>query len=559
MPTKYPHVVRAEKYALDVIEGRIPACKWVRLACQRHFDDKEKSKGKGYKFKFDRALAERVCVFGEKLPHVKDKWAGKLIILEPWQCFILCMIFGWVDKVTGLRRFRRADIMIPRKNGKSTVAAIVALYMLVADGENGAEVYIGATSEAQAFEVYRPAKWMVEKCPDLQAYFGVMAGSSAISQVTTNSFIKRLIGNPGDGASPSCAIHDEYHEHSSDEQVDTMRTGMVARSQPLQLIITTAGDNISGPCYAEFEDLKKVLQGLIDSEEVFGLIYTIDEDDDWTSELSLRKANPNFGVSVNGDDLLRELKNAIQIPRKQAVFKTKHLNIWVGSLNAFFDLQKWRMCEDKTLKLEDFIGRRCILGLDLSTKIDIAALAIVFPLENEEYAVFGKYYLPEEMVHTAGRDHYRAWAQEGWLTVTDGEVIDFSRIRDDIDELISMFEVSEIAYDPYQATMFAQELQKEGAPVVEYRQTVPNMSEPTKQLDALIRSRKIRHCGNPIEAWSLSNVVAKIDAKDNVYPRKARDENKIDPTVAKIMAIGRAITGGPVQASYTATHGVVFV
>lgn len=559
MPAVYPHVVKAEKYARDVIDGRIPACKWVRLACQRHFDDKEKSASKGYRYRFDRAKAQRVCTFGEKLPHVKDKWAGKALILEPWQCFILCMIFGWVDKTTGYRRFRRADIMIPRKNGKSTVAAIIGLFMLVADGENGAEVYIGATSESQAFEVYRPARWMVEKCHDFQAYFGVLAGSSAISQPQTNSFIKRLIGKPGDGASPSCAIHDEYHEHPSDEQVDTMRTGMVARSQPLQLIITTAGDNVSGPCFMEFEDLKKILEGHVQAEEIFGLIYTIDDEDDWASELAIRKANPNLGVSISEDTLLRELKEAQQIPRKQAIFKTKHLNIWVGALKGYFDIEKWALCHVPGLKIEDFIGRRCILALDLASKIDIAALVALFPLDEGRYAVFGRYYLPEVTVMSAGRDNYRAWQQEGWLTVTDGEVIDFSRIRDDIDDLSSMFEVTEIAYDPYQATQFAQELQKDGAPVVEYRQTVPNMSEPMKQLDALIRAGKIQHCGNPVERWSLSNVVAFEDNKENVYPRKARSENKIDPTVAKIMALGRAITAAPVVQSYTTQHGVVFV
>lgn len=546
MPAKYTHVVKAEAYARAVIEGKIPACKWVILACKRHFDDKEKSKSKTYKYRFDRALAERVCGFIELLPHIKGKWAiaqgGKaaLIVLEPWQCFILAMIFGWVKKSNGKRRFRRANIMVPRKNAKSTKAAGIGLYMMVADGEYGAEIYSGATSEAQAFEVFRPAKLMVERSPDLQAHFGVLASARAISQIQTNSFFKPLIGKPGDGSSPSCSIHDEYHEHASDEQVDTMRTGMLAREQALQLIITTAGDNIAGPCYMEFEDCKKILEGVIDNDEVFAIIYTIDDDDDWMTELAIQKANPNYGVSVEKDVILNAQREAIQTPRKQAVFKTKHLNVWVGAMDAYFNLQKWKACADRTLKLEDFHGEKCILALDLSSKVDIAALEILFPRENGEYVRFGKYYLPEETVHSAGRDNYRSWASEGWLTVTDGEIIDFDVIENDIFMLASLYQVTEVAYDPWQATQLATNLMKNGATVVEYRQTVQNMSEPMKNLDALIRSGKIKHNGDPVAAWALTNVVAKTDAKDNVYPRKARDENKIDPVIGMIMALGRA-------------------
>lgn len=563
MPAKYPHVVKAEAYARAVISGEIPACKWVILACQRHFDDKEKSKSKLYKYKFDRALAERVCDFIERLPHIKGKWAiangGKasLIVLEGWQCFILAMIFGWVKKSNGKRRFKRANIMVPRKNAKSTKAAGIGLYMLVADAEYGAEVYSGATSESQAYEVFRPAKLMVERSPDFQAHFGVMAGARSISQIRTSSFFKPLIGKPGDGASPSCAIHDEYHEHPSDEQVDTMRTGMLAREQALQLIITTAGDNISGPCFMEFEDCKKILEKTMENDEVFAIIYTIDEDDDWTTELAVRKANPNFGVSVEKDVILNAQREAVQTPRKQAVFKTKHLNVWVGAMDAFFNVQKWRACADLTLKIEDFHGQRCILALDLASKVDIAAMDILFPRENGEFVSFGKYYLPEETVYGAGRDHYRNWAAEGWLTVTDGEIIDFDVIENDIFMLSSLYDVTEIAYDPWQATQLATNLMKNGANVVEYRQTVQNMSEPMKNLDALIRAGKIRHNGDPVAAWALSNVVGKLDAKDNVYPRKARDENKIDPAVAMIMALGRATLSEVKGPSVYETRGIL--
>lgn len=557
MPAKYPHVVKAEAYARDIVDGKIPACKWVILACQRHLDDKEKSKGR-WKYRLDRAKAQRVCEFAERMPHIKGVWSQKneLIRLEPWQCFNLVCIFGWVNKATGLRRFRRAAIKIPRKNAKSTLAAIIGNYMLVADDEAGAEVYAGATTQEQAFEVFRPAKLMVEKSPDFQAYFGVLPGARSIVQPRTNSFFKPLIGKPGDGASPHCHIADEYHEHHSDEQVDTMRTGMGARQQPLQLIITTAGDNIAGPCFMEFEDGKKILEGLKTNDEVFVMIYTIDEDDDWTSEIALLKANPNFGISVDADYLRAQQADAMQTPRKQAVFKTKHLNIWVGAMDAYFDMQKYRACAEPSLRIDMFHGKRCRIALDLASKVDLAAIDIQFPVDDE-YVSFTKYYLPSAAVESAGRDHYRSWRDEGWLTVTDGDIIDFDKIESDLLTFGSLFEVEEIAYDPWQATQLAQNLQKNGATVIEYRQTVQNMSEPMKQLDALIRAGKYHHDGNPVSAWCLSNVVAKTDAKDNVYPRKSRDENKIDGAIAKIMNLGRAIqTPAPVVSVYK-TRGIV--
>lgn len=560
MAAKYPHVVKAETYAREVIEGKIPACKWVIAACQRHFDDKEKSKTRPWKYKFDRAKAERICIFAEKMPHIKGRqFVGKLITLEPWQCFIFCSIFGWVNKITGFRRFRRADIMVPRKNAKSTMASIIGNYMLAADGEAGAEVYAGATSQGQAFEVFLPAKRMIEKSPDFQAYFGVVCGARHIAQLQTNSFFKPLIGKPGDGASPHCSIHDEYHEHDSDEQVDTMRTGMGARQQPLQLIITTAGDNISGPCYMEFEDGKKILDGVVVSDEVFVIIFTMDEDDDWTSELALRKANPNYGVSVDADFLHSMQIEAMQTPRRQAIFKTKHLNIWVGAMDAYFDMHKWRSCADTTLKMEDFHGQPCIIALDLASKIDLTAIEILFKISEKEFVGFSKFYLPAAAVEAAGRDHYRSWRDEGWLTVTDGEIIDYEVIRNDLLAFCSLFEVIEMSYDPWGVTQLVTELQKEGVNMVEFGQSPKNMSEPMKQLDALIRSGAYRHNGNPVSSWCLSNVVAALKLNDNVHPNKTRPENKIDGAITKIIAVGRHYAPRETVESYTANNGVIFV
>jgi phage terminase large subunit-like protein len=289
-------------------------------------------------------------------------------------------------------------------------------------------------------------------------------------------------------------------------------------------------------------DAQKMLEGVIDDDKTFALIYTIDQGDDWASLTALRKANPNFGVSVGDDFLADRLADAKNNSRKQSTYQTKHLNVWVGAREAYFNMDRWRECADESLKLSDFAGKRCFIGLDLASKVDIAALEVLFPLGNGDFARFGRYYLPESALQNSVSEHYRAWSKDGWMTITDGEIIDFAVIRDDILDICRAHQVVECAYDPFQATMLVTELMGQGVPVVEMRPTVLNFSEPMKQLDGLIRARRIRHAGDPVMSWMVSNVVAREDAKDNVFPRKDRPENKIDGVVALLMALGRSMT-----------------
>lgn len=275
----FPHVEKAEAFARGVLDFSIPACKWVRLAAKRHFDDRRRSIGRDFPYKFDEELAEfGICEFAELLPHTKGRWAQRKerFKLGPWQCFILCMLFGWVKKSDGLRRFLEALLVIPRKNGKSPMAAIIGLFLWAMDGEAGAEVYSGATTEAQAWEVFRPAKIMLEKSPDFIQEVGAQPYVSKLVIPEDNSVFEPIIGNPGDGSAPNCAIIDEWHEHDSTAQVDTMRTGMVGREQPLLLKITTAGTNLAGPCYDDVKHAEKVLEGTVEDERLFAIIFTID-------------------------------------------------------------------------------------------------------------------------------------------------------------------------------------------------------------------------------------------------------------------------------------------
>jgi phage terminase large subunit-like protein len=540
----FPHVTAARRYAEDVVKGRVPACKWVRLACQRHLNDLAKQRDPGFRYRFDGKTAEKWCQFIELLPHTKGKWArqNQLIRLEPWQCFKTCVLLGWLRKVDGLRRFRKAFIEEPRKNAKSTWAAGLGLGMLTIDQEHGAEVYSGATTEKQAWEVFRPARLMALRSPQFQSAFDVTVNASNLHILGDGSRFEPVIGNPGDGASPSCAIIDEYHEHDTDAQVDTMETGMGAREQPLLLIITTAGDNLAGPCYALLQESQKVLEGVWENDELFAIIYTIDDGDDWAKEETLRKANPNFGISVDAEFLRSRQIEAVRNPRKAGVFKTKHLNLWVQSRSAYFDIRRWIESGDPSLKIEDFRGKPCRVGVDLASTTDIAAVEIVFE-HGDGYARFGKYYLPEATIELPENEHYRSWRDAKLITQTDGDMIDYVTIRDDILQIADDHQLLELAFDPFQAMMMMSELGAKGVACVEVRPTVPNFSPAMKRTDGLIRSRKIAHNGDPVMLWMWSNVTARTDAKDNVYPRKERPENKIDGPIAHLMVQARYASG----------------
>jgi len=548
MPADF--VGMAQEYAQAVVKGKIVACKWVKLACKKHLDDLKASRRKAFPYYFDEDAAAKVCTFLSLMPHTKGKWARKreAITLEPWQCFAFVALFGWKIKKNDRRRYRKAYFAVPRKNGKSIIGSGIGLYMFSVDGEFGAEVYSGATTEAQAWEVFRPAKHMLERTPELQQALGAEVWAKALLVPADGSRFEPVIGKPGDGASPSCAIVDEYHEHDTSELVDTMETGMGAREQPLLLMITTAGFNIAGPCYDQEVEAKKVLEGVLDDPELFALIYTIDEGDDWTKPEALRKANPNFGISVDEDFLLAQQRGAVQSASKQTRFKTKHLNIWCSAKSAWLNLLEWNKCADYTLRPEQFKGERCYITLDLASRSDVCVIMLMFVRVidgKQHFYLFGKYYLPENAIENDPKNSgaYRKWVIEGFLEQHDGAEIDFDLIEQDTLELVSEYGPEEVVFDPYRAAQLEQRLTKNGITAVEFRQIVANMSLPMKELESAIKAGRVHHDGNPMLTWMMSNVVAKLDAKDNIYPRKEKPEQKIDGPVAAIMGVGRAISG----------------
>lgn len=514
--------------------------KYVALACERQLKDLQR---KRFKYRFDEARAARICKFIELLPHTKGEWAGRLIELEPWQIFILTTVFGWVD-TQERRRYKVTYLEIPRKNAKSTLSSGVGLYMLAADGEGGAEVYSAATTKDQAKIVWQDAQGMAKKSKGLQARFGVRTAAHSIYTEEGSKFLAlaRDQGGTLDGLNVHCGIIDELHAHKTRDVVEVIDTATGARSQPLLWQITTAGTNLAGICYETRGYTAKVLEGRFTDHRHFGIIYTIDADDDWAHPSSWQKANPNWGISVGVEDMTRKGTTAVNVAGKRSGFKTKHLNVWVHAKEAWMDMEKWGQCAAPNLRLEQFAGEECVAAVDLAKKFDVAALVLLFK-RDEQYFLFPFFWLPEETVQGEDNSQYVGWAADGYLHLTPGNVTDQNFIQEKIRQLARQHPLRSMAYDGWQALKFATELADEGLNVHEYAMQVRTMSEPMKTLHALVLQGKITHPDNPMMNWMMSNVVAKEDAKENIFPRKEQPQNKIDGPVAAIMAVGEWLTG----------------
>lgn len=534
----------AKKYANDVVQGRLPACDLVKKACQRQLNDLIRY-GDGHKFIFDSASGDRICWFIEHLTHVKGELAGKEIRLEPWQVFILHTVFSWKTPA-GTRRFRRVYIEVPRGNGKSSLSSGVALFCLCADREPGAEVYSFATTRDQAKIVFGDAKEMAKQNSKLRSAFNLQTLANALYVPKTNSYFqaKSAEGSTLDGLNTHLAVIDELHAHKTRAVYDVVETSLGKRRNSLMWVITTAGFDTAGVCYEVRSFVWQVLNKEVEDESQFGIIYGLDEGDDWTSEAALQKANPNWGVSVRPEIIKSLQSKAIARPSAANNFKTKHLNVWCSAASSWMDMVAWNSCEGG-ISLEDFEGCECYMGLDLGAKNDLTAKVLVFPREDESgrriYYVFGQYYAPRAALLKSGNSQYDGWETLGYLRVSDGAVTDFDQIEEEILEDCQRFQVTAVAYDPWQATQLAGRLSDKDIPMVEYRNTVQNMSDPMKWLEALVQDRRIAHDGDPALAWMIGNVVAKRDFKDNIFPRKEVYENKIDGAVALIMALGMCV------------------
>ena len=428
----------------------------------------------------------------------------------------------------------------------SSLSSPVGLYMTVLDGEAGAEVYSAATTRDQARIVFRDAQAMARKMEPFRKRFGVDVTAQAIVQLKSSSSFKALSadGHTLDGLNIHCAVVDELHAHKSRDVYDVLETGLGKRPQSLLWMITTAGSNKHGICYEVRDYALKVLSGAMTdaaAEAMFAIVYSVDDGDDPYSEETLRKANPNWGVSVDPNIVMQTAAKARQVATARANYLTKHLNIWVDANSALFDTEWWRKCEDRALDEADFAADECVMGLDLASKIDIAARVNVYRRligGKAHYYVFPRFYLPRVAIEEDRHPMYRGWEMQGDIYATPGETTDFGIIEDEIKADGPGLNLQAVATDPWQAQQMIQSLKKDGMPAEEYRQTVANMSEATKTLDALMREGRIHHPGNAVLNWMIGNVVGHYDAKENVYPRKEMPQNKIDGAIALIMALG---------------------
>jgi len=544
--TSRDYVAIAGMYGERVERGEIPACEWVRKAVKRQIEDQKRFSGKSSRFYFDPDEAAKVCKFIELLPHTKGQLAGQKIRLEPWQIWILTTVFGWRRTADGGRRFRRVYIEVPRGNGKSSLSSGVALYCLLADKEPGAEVYSFATTRDQAGIVFNDAKRMVQQTASLRSHFGVEVLSHALYVPKTNSTFqaKSADGSTLDGLNTHLAVVDELHAHRTRAVYDVVETSLGKRVNSLMWVITTAGFDTSGICYEVRTMVRNVLNRSVVDESQFGIIYGLDEGDDWKSLAALEKANPNWGVSVMPEVVTSLQKKAIAIPSAAGNFMTKHLDVWCSAASGWMNMPAWNKCAREELRREDFEGEPCYIGLDLGSKSDMTAKVLMFPREDRDgrtyFVTFADFYLPSRAIETSPNSQYRGWVEQGLIRVTEGAMTDFNVVEEDIREDLSRYSVQSIAYDPWQATQLISSLEDSGAPLVECRMTVQQISEPMKTLEALVLDGRIQHDGNPCLTWMMGNVVAKVDAKDNIFPRKERYEQKIDAPVAMIIALSAA-------------------
>lgn len=554
-----PHVALAYDYIRHVLAGEIPACKWVRLTCQRQLDDLARAERDeaDFPYRFDPAAAEKVCRFVELSPHVKGrKFEGQNIRLEPWQCFILTTIFGWLHRLTGLRRFRRAYTEVAKGNGKSALTSAVANYCAFAEGEPGAEVYSAATTRDQAKIVWSVSHAMLRKgqMREFCDRAGVEPAAHSINQASSNSFFRALSSdaNSVEGINPYFTCVDELHAHPNRELYDNLDTANGKREGSLLWGITTAGSDQAGICYEQHRYVVKLLDGSAHDDSYFGIIFTIDEDDDWADVENIRKANPNWGVSVDPTEIGQKLQKALQLASAQPTFKTKHANVWVNADHAWMDMQKFAKCADPSLDEADFHGQICVLGLDLASKLDLLAKIKLFWRQvdaKRHYYFFGKYWTPEARLELTQNSQYQGWALAHKLQTCPGETNDYDLVEDDIRQDCRTFQVIEVAHDPYQAQQFVNHLQPEGILMAEVPQIAKHLSPAMEELEAAVYDGRFHFDGDPVLTWAVSNVICHRDKNDLMFPNKETYEKKIDPVTALLTALNRVMATGEVDGS----------
>lgn len=523
---------------------------------------------------FDVQAAQKaVEFFPACLKHVEGAVAGKPFVLEPWQQAVIGNLFGWLrkdDHGRTIRRYRECLLYVARKNGKTPLIAGLGAYVFFCDSERGQQDYIAAADREQAGMLFRHLKGMVEQEPEMSRRCRIYGGNASAGQSRSivresdGSFL-RVVSADADtkhGGNPHLIVIDELHAQPDAELYDVLHTGMASqnRAQPLFICLTTADYDRPSVCNERHEYACRVRDGLVNDQTFLPVVYETLPEDDWKSPEVWAKANPNLGVSVSLDYLKAECEKAQQIPRLENTFKRLHLNIRTQNDERWLSLDSWD-ASDCEVDAQELVGKPCWCGLDLSTTTDISAFVMVFHRGQSAYDVLAKFWIPKENAHDRSkRDHvdYDSWLQQGLMTSTPGNSIDYDIIRRDINELGKIYEIREIACDRWNATQIIGQLDGDGFQIFAFGQGYKDMTSPSKELERAIISGDIATNHNPVLRWMVGNVATETDAAGNIKPTKQKSTERIDGVVAMVMGIGRAMMAERDDAAYSGGCGLFY-
>ena len=502
------------------------------------------------KYYFDEQAAALAITFIQKFCfHTTGRWAGLPFILEPWQLDLVEKIFGWKRRWDGLRRYRMVYVEIPKKNGKSTFAAAIALFMLTVEGEAKAEIYSAAGDRTQAGIVFDIAKQMAAESPKIAAKTERYRNTIFVPGTWAKYEVINAEAGTKHGINPSTILFDELHVQKNRDLWDTLENGVAAREQPLVISFTTAGWDRTSICWEQHEYARAVIDGTIQDDAFLGIIFAADPDDDWTDPATWKKANPSFNVTVPESYFAAQCERAKRVPARQNAFRRLHLNQWTEQASRWIEVSAWTDNE-LGVDFESMQNRPCFVGGDLSSTRDITAFCFVFPPDDDwpMWIVIPRFYMPEMNLQKRddeSKGNYLKWKQAGFILTTPGNVTDYDWIREDIKQLGQIIHIKEMALDRWNATQLMTQFINDGLDVVPFGQGFASMAAPTREFEKMIISGELCHDGNPVMTWMVSNVAVKQDPAGNMKADKSKSSEKIDGVVAAIMGVGRAMESDP--------------
>lgn len=571
----------AKQYIQDIQDGTIPACKYIKWAVQRHVDDLEKSKSDDYPYWFDyrgidvKYSAQWYLKLFQFFILYEGEAANKPFDLSelPWIQFQIWCIFGWKRKKNDKRRFRKAYIIVSKKNIKTTLAGCLGLIGLLFDGESGAQIYSAASNAKQAKICFRAAREIAKKSPAIRRRLEILSHNIAhMGSASFFEYISSQSAQTKDGLNPHFSLIDEYHAHPDNEVHDVLDSATAAREQPLVYIITTEGFNQNGP-HADLRDYCiKVIDpnSEVEDDNIFFLYYTLDKDDDWEKEKNWIKSNPSLGVSVKYDDLRAKAKTAKQLPSALNNFLTKHMNVPVDAQEVFIPSDKWAICDKRPIEapmhnieklLDERFGLMTFSGLDLGSVSDFTAyVLLVWREEFQDWDIIPLFWIPEDTIQDRKNgDKIARWVREGWIGTTPGDVTDHDFTEEMIKYTAERLALKELPYDRYKADQIIQHLMDVGIEVIPFSQTPVEMGPAIDSFERMVLQGKLNHGGNPVLEWMMGNVVTKENAYGARQFDKKKTQDKIDGVVALAMALGRAMVDAGERGSVYDERGIVSV